>query len=85
MIQDSLDTTDSMKKMATGEAFVNSSSNPDWEVYKYAQRYVSLARATASLKQFTNDKTAYTNIKFFEGNENPVIAFIKSQNSVANN
>ncbi len=85
MVQDSLDTTDSMKKIATGEAFVNSSSNPDWEVYKYAQRYVSLARATASLKQFTNDKTAYTNIKFFEGNENPVIAFIKSQNSVANN
>lgn len=84
MIQNFLDTTDSMKKIATGEVFVNSSSNPDWEIYKYAQRYVSLARATALLRQFTNE-TAYTNIKFFEGNENPVIAFIKSQNSVANN
>ena len=72
------------KKFASGEAFVNSSSNPDWQTYKYAQRYVSLARATAALRQYSSDETAYNNMKFFEGSENPVVAFIKSHNILAN-
>lgn len=62
-------------RMATGESFVNSSSNPDWQTYKYAQRYVSLARATAILRQYSDDSTAYSNIKFFEGDNNPVVAY----------
>ena len=72
------------KRFASGEAFVNSSSNPDWQTYKYAQRYVSLARAAAALKQYSSDETAYNNMKFFEGSENPVVAFIKSHNILAN-
>ena len=51
-------------------------SNPDWEQYKYAQRYVSLARATEALRRYDGDTTAFTKIKFFEGYENPVIAYI---------
>lgn len=62
-------------RVATGEAFVNSESNDDWQTYKYAQRYVSLARATAILKQYSSDSTAYNNMKFFEGRENPVVAY----------
>lgn len=73
------------KRIATGEAFVNSSANPDWQAYKYAQRYVSLARATAMLRQFSDDKTAYNNIRFFEGNRNPVVAFLEEYHTVANN
>ena len=65
------------KAIATGKVFVNSSSNPDWEKYKYAQRYVSLARATDALRQYDGDETAYTNIKYFEGPENPVVAFVR--------
>ena len=50
--------------------------NEDWDTYKYAQRYVSLARATAALKQHSNDSTAYNNITYFEGSRNPVVAFL---------
>ena len=64
------------KAVATGKVFVNSSSNPDWGKYKYAQRYVSLARATDALRQYDGDETAYTNLKYFEGSENPVVAFL---------
>ena len=64
-------------RIATGEAFVNSSDNADWQTYKYAQRYVSLARATSILRQYSTDETAYTDMKFFEGNENPVVAYKK--------
>ena len=53
-----------------------------WQIYKYAQRYVSLARATAALRQYSNDSTAYNNIKFFEGNENPVVALLKDYYAV---
>ena len=62
MVENLLNSSDTEKRIATGEAFVNSSSNPDWQTYKYAQRYVSLARATASLKEFSGDNTAYTNL-----------------------
>ena len=77
MIKTWLFSTDEDKAVATGKVFVNSSSNPDWEKYKYAQRYVSLARATDALRQYDGDKTAYTNLKYFEGPENPVIAFVR--------
>ncbi len=62
-------------RIATGEAFVNSEDNADWETYKYAQRYISLARATAILKQYSSDSTAYNSMKYFEGSENPVVAY----------
>ena len=69
--------TDEDKAIATGKVFVNSSANPDWGKYKYAQRYVSLARATDALRQYDGGETAYTNIKYFEGPENPVVAFAR--------
>lgn len=70
-------------RIASGAAFVNTSSNSDWQTYKYAQRYVSLARATAALRQYSNDATAYQNLRYFEGSENPVLAFLESENIVA--
>lgn len=76
MIKVWLFSTDEDKAMATGKVFVNTSSNPDWGKYKYAQRYVSLARATDALRQYDGGGTAYNNIKYFEGPENPVVAFL---------
>lgn len=76
MVEVFLGSSDQDKRIASGEAFVNSSSNPDWQTYKYAQRYVALARATSTLRQYSDDKTAYNNMKFFEGYENPVTAFL---------
>ena len=64
-------------RVATGEVFVNSDNNTDWQTYKYAQRYVSLARATAILRQYSSDAAAYSSMKYFEGSENPVIAYKK--------
>ena len=84
MVETFLGASDQDKRIATGEAFVNSASNPDWQTYKYAQRYVSLARATAALKQYSSDETAYNNLKFFEGEENPVVAFLEQYKAVAN-
>ena len=76
MIKTWLGSSDEDKEIARGKVFVNSSSNDKWDKYKYAQRYVSLARATDALRQYDGDETAYTNIKYFEGPENPVIAFL---------
>ena len=76
MVKIWLGVSDTEKNIAIGKSFVNSSSNPEWETYKYAQRYVSLARATAALRQYDGDATAYNNMKFFEGSENPVVAFL---------
>ena len=70
-------TSESDKRIASGAAFVNSVDNEDWQTYKYAQRYVSLARATASLRKYADGSTAYNNIQFFEGLENPVVAFTR--------
>ena len=84
MVKSFLDTDYDSRRIASGEAFVNSSSNPDWQTYNYAQRYVSLARATAALKQYADDETAYNNIQFFEGAENPVIAFLNKYHNIAN-
>ncbi|MBO7132509.1 hypothetical protein J6V85_04675 [Candidatus Saccharibacteria bacterium] len=85
MIKTFLGTTREERRIASGEAFVNSSANPDWQVYKYAQRYVSLARATSALKQYSKGSTAYNNIRFFEGNENPVVAFLNEYYLLADN
>jgi len=85
MVQTLLGTSENNKRVASGAAFVNSSSNIDWNNYKYAQRYVSLARATAALRQYDGDKTAYSNTLFFEGYENPVIAFLNEYYNIANN
>lgn len=85
MIERFMGTSESDKKIATGESFVNSSLNPDWEQYKYAQRYISLARATAALRQYSNGSTAYNNIEFFEGEENPVVAFLNQYHQVGAN
>ena len=76
MIESFLGTSESDKRIASGASFVNSVNNPDWGQYKYAQRYVSLARATAALRQYSGNSTAYNNIEFFEGKENPVVAFL---------
>lgn len=77
MIKTFLGASDNDKQIASGAAYVNSQNNINWQTYKYAQRYVSLARATSALKQYSTDKTAYTNIKYFEGEENPIIAFLE--------
>lgn len=84
LIQSFSDASENDLRIATGAAFVNTSSNPDWNTYKYAQRYISLARATAALRKYSTDESAYQSLRYFEGSENPVIAFIESENVVAN-
>ncbi|MBR3138562.1 hypothetical protein IKG38_00910 [Candidatus Saccharibacteria bacterium] len=84
MIKSFLGTSDNSKRIASGAAFVNSSNNPDWQTYKYAQRYVSLARATENLNRFAGESTAYNNILYFEGDENPVMAFLNNYYKMAN-
>ena len=67
-----------VKRAATGELFVNSSSNEDWNIYKWAQRYASLARAQESLRNYAvnyDGRVAY-NINTLEGTNNPIIAYI---------
>ena len=73
------------KKIASGAVFVNSESNPDWETYKYLQRYISIARAQALAKWVAGDEAAYNNIPFLEGTENSVMAFFNNQNQLAGN
>ena len=63
------------KAIASGAAFVNSASNPYWNNYKYAQRYVSINRAVAALKAYSTDTTAYQNLPGCEGTINSVVAF----------
>ena len=77
MIKQFLSSSTEEKRIASGAAFISSSSNPDWDKYKYAQRYVSLARATSALRQYDGDVAAYSNMKYFEGTENPVVAYIR--------
>ncbi len=84
MVESFIGASDSEKEIATGAAFVNSAGNSNWKKYKYAQRYVSLARATAALRQYSNNSTAYDNIPFFEGSENPVIAYLNQHHNIAN-
>ena len=71
-------TNNKTARAASGELFVNSSSNADWETYKWAQRYVSLTRAADSLKQYAvnyDGRMAY-NFGEFAWEENPVLAYI---------
>lgn len=83
MVNIFLESSEQDKRVASGATFVNSTSNPDWQKYKYAQRYVALARATSILRQYSSDETAYQNLEFFEGSENPVVAFLEQYYSVA--
>ena len=83
MIESFVGASDSDKAIATGAAFVNSAENGEWDKYKYAQRYVSLARATAALRQYSDNSTAYNSIPFFEGGENPVIAYLNQHYNIA--
>ena len=77
MVKSLTSASDEDKRKATGESYVYSSSNNDWSKYKYAQRYVSLARAAAALRRYDGDVTAYSNLPGLEGTENPVIAFLE--------
>ena len=64
-------------KIASGEMYVNKAGNSDWNTtYKYAQRYLSVVRATDALRQYDGDKTAYSNIPYV-GVDNPVIACLE--------
>lgn len=83
MIKSFLNSSITERRIASGAAFVNSSQNPDWQTYKYAQTYVSLARAISAFRKFSNDTTAFNNIPFFEGSKNPVIAFLESKSTLA--
>ncbi len=83
MVKSFINSPDSNKKIATGEAFLNSASNPKWQTYKYAQRYVSLAKTIASLREFSSYPTAFNNIQYFEGEIDPVTAFTNHYHQVA--
>lgn len=83
LIKSFLGASNQDKRVATGAAFVNSSSNKDWPKYKYAQRYISIARAKTNLMQYSDDPVAYNNLKLFEGNENPVVAFLRDYYAIA--
>ena len=83
MVTSWLSANDSERRIASGAAFVNSDSNADWEIYKYAQRYVSLARAANVLRQFDGENTSYVNLKYFEGEESPVVAFLNEYRNLA--
>ena len=82
MIKFFLNSSITERHIASGAAFINSSQNPDWQTYKYAQTYVSLARAISAFRKFSNDTTAFNNIPFFEGSKNPVIAFLESKSTI---
>lgn len=62
--------------IATGAAFVNSKDNRSWDEYKYAQRYVSMVRATKALQMYDGGQTAYNNIPYV-GTGNPVLACLE--------
>lgn len=79
-----LGTSETEKAIASGAEYANSASNPNWENYKYAQRYVSLARATDVLREYDGGTTAYNSLRFFEGTESPVVAFIRDYYNLAN-
>ncbi|MBR6505257.1 hypothetical protein IKT18_00215 [Candidatus Saccharibacteria bacterium] len=72
---------------ATGKEFVYKASNSvasnsdeenTWEKYKYAQRYISLARAAEAMRQFDGDETAYVFDGFGLGD--PVARYIDELN-----
>ena len=80
LVKDFMGASEKDKRIASGAEYVNSSNNPLWDsTYKYAQRYISLARAVESLKQYSGGSSAYNNIKYFEGEENPVTAYLEER------
>lgn len=83
MIENFLGASEEDKRIASGAEYVNSADNSSWQKYKWAQRYVALARATESLRRYAGESSAYNNIKYFEGEENPVVAFINEYYQVA--
>ena len=83
MVKSFTESSEKNKLIATGELFVNSKNNPFWGEFRLAQRYVSLARADALLKQAAEGDDAYNDLRYFEGIENPVMALLNSYNQVA--
>lgn len=62
--------------IATGAAFVYKKGDDNygyWNEFKYAQRYVSMVRATNALRMYDGDATAYSNVPYV-GIDNPVLA-----------
>ena len=70
-------------RIASGAAFINSKNNPNWKEYKLAQRYVALARMASAWKDSASDETVLNNLKFFEGKDNPVVAYMEAHNQLA--
>ncbi|MDO4741774.1 MAG: hypothetical protein Q4A79_00125 [Candidatus Saccharibacteria bacterium] len=65
-------------RKATGKEYVNSASNPSWgEEYKYTQLYLAANRVVSMLRKYDGDPTAFSNLKLFEGVENPVLAYLE--------
>lgn len=78
MVKAWLSADDADKRVASGAEFVNTASNDNWDAtWRYAQRYVSLARAAAMLRQYDGDVAAYSSLRYFEGYENPVVAVVR--------
>ncbi len=85
MIEASENASEEDIDIATGKAFINSTSNPKWKEYKYAQRYISLARAADAQKLYAKDQSTYVSLKFFEGYKNPITTLLDNDISIANN
>ena len=93
--------TEKNNKIASGAAFVNSKNNPYWEgreddgsidvkkAYKYAQRWVSLTRAEAALRQYEGGENACVDEDDPLQGKEPIIAFFEDleskKDSIASN
>ena len=78
MIEKWAGTSESVKALASGAIYVNSSSNAEWDKNKLAQRYVALDRARSMLRQHSDDQTAYGDMKYFEGGRSVVAKFTEA-------
>lgn len=78
MVRSWLGASEADKRVASGAEFANVAGNEAWETkWKYAQRYVSLARAAAMMRYYDGGETAYVSLPYFEGAENPVMAVVR--------
>lgn len=69
--------TDEEKAIANSSEFINSTSNPKWQSdYQYALTYIILSSVMDQFVMFSENKTAYNNVQFFEGGTSPVLAFL---------
>ena len=72
-------------KRATGEQYVNTSSNGWWnDEGKYIQRYIALDRAKASMQRFAvnyDGRVAYGDIETLEGEGSSVMAYLREYRS----